>query len=94
MGTVSMGNLPSRQFKVVGACMHDAIMSSGRDTLLVAIPLLVLLMMGVLRLDELIFASPKGAMRRHRAMCGVDEDGRPILTDPDGREWKKTPARR
>lgn len=75
--------------------MHDSILSSTRDALLIAIPLLGLLTMGVLRLDEVIFSSPRGPKKLHRrAMCGVDEDGQPILTDPDGRVWKNRPARR
>jgi hypothetical protein len=68
--------------------MHDAIMSSGRDAVLVAIPLLVLLMACVFRLDEAIFSSPKSAPKPHRAKCGYDEDGEPILSDPDGQVWK------
>jgi hypothetical protein len=75
--------------------MHDVILGSTRDTLLIAIPLLGLLAMGVLRLDEVIFSSSKGPAKQHqRAMCGVDEQGQPILTDPDGRVWKKRPNRR
>jgi len=68
--------------------VHDAILFSGRDTLLIAIPFLALLLVGFFRLDE-YFAAPKKAGRHRRPPCGLDLDGRPIVCDPDGRPWSK-----
>ena len=64
--------------------MHEAILSSGRDTLLVAISFLVLFVVSLFRSDEL-FAAPKGGIRQCRPMCVMNMDGKPILSDPDGR---------
>ncbi len=63
--------------------MHDAILSSGWDTFLVAIPLILLLFFGFFRLDE-VFTTPQRTLKR-RPACGTDEEGEPILSDPDGR---------
>ena len=64
--------------------MHQEILSSGRDTLLVAVPLLALLIIGFFRLDETI-AMPKRSARRKPGFCGMGNDGQPVFTDPDGR---------
>ena len=65
--------------------MYEAILMSGRDALLVSIPLVVFLFMGLFRMDEAII-SRKKAPRLHPPRRGVDEQGRPILSDPDGRQ--------
>ena len=64
--------------------MDQHILVSGRDTLLVALPFAVLLLLSIFRLDHLI-ASPKPVLFRRRPACGVDRSGEPILRDPDGR---------
>jgi hypothetical protein len=66
--------------------MHDTTIHSNLDSLLIAIPFLVILLIGYIRLDEL-FASPKHQVRARRSPCGIDEGGVPILCDPDGRRW-------
>jgi hypothetical protein len=73
--------------------MHDAILGSGRDTFLVAIPFLGMLVVCFFRLDER-FAAPKKTGRQPRPPCGVDLDGRSILCDPDGRPWNNPRLRR
>lgn len=62
--------------------MLETVLSSGRETLLLAIPSVALLLVSVFRLERLI-AGPK--QTRERASCGLDTEGQPILTDPDGR---------
>jgi hypothetical protein len=64
--------------------MHEDILISGRDTLLFAIPFVLMLLISIFRLDEAL-ATPKGAMKRRRPACGLNEAGEPILRDPDGR---------
>lgn len=64
---------------------------SVRDTLLIAIPFVFILMATILRLDQII-ASPKEAATGRCLACGMDEHGEPILRDPDGR--LSGPARR
>jgi hypothetical protein len=51
------------------------------DTIVVAIPMVVLLFAVLFRLDELVCRSPKG-LRRGRQFCAWDENGVPICTDP------------
>jgi hypothetical protein len=64
--------------------MEEHLLLSGRDTFLIAIPLIVILMITMFRLDQII-ASPKGVVTGRRLACGVDKLGEPILRDPDGR---------
>jgi hypothetical protein len=59
------------------------IMSSGRDTLLIAIPFVVILLISIFRLDEVLSTSNR-AVKRRWSVSGTDEDGEPILRDPDG----------
>ena len=64
--------------------MRDEILRSGRDGFLVAAPLVFLLFVGFFRLDEL-FGSARKVSERPRFGGGQDENGEPLLTDPDGR---------
>lgn len=64
--------------------MNDAIQSTGRDALLVGIPLVILMLVGLFRLDEL-FSRPKKSLKRRRPSCQMNADGEPVLSDPDGR---------
>jgi hypothetical protein len=61
--------------------MHDTILISGRDALLVAIPFVFILFLSVFQLDETL-ARPKATFRQRstRGMNGAD-----LLHDPDGR---------
>ena len=67
--------------------MHETILTSGRDTLLVALPFIGMLMVGLFRLDELIVV-PKEVKAISRRPGGMDVNGEPIVCDPDGRVWK------
>lgn len=67
--------------------MHGSNLTSGWDTFLLAAPFIVLLLMGFFRLDEL-FASRRSEVTKRRTLCGLDEDGEPLVTDPDGRIWR------
>jgi len=66
--------------------MHETILHIHWDSLLMGIPFLILLLVGIFRLDELV-AKPKHRVRRERSATGVDSDGRTIFSDPDGRRW-------
>lgn len=66
--------------------MPDPILQSGWETFLLAIPLVGLLLVTLFRLDEMI-ASPKRGKAVPRPACGCDENGRVLLSDPDGRPW-------
>ena len=67
--------------------MQEPILISGRDTLLVAVPFILVLLIGVFRLDE-VFSASRASLNRRRPACGLDEHGEPIFTDPDGRVVK------
>jgi hypothetical protein len=66
--------------------MHEPVLSSDLDNLVVAIPFIVMLLAAFFRLDEL-FATPKKPAGNPRHPCGIDENGEIILCDPDGRRW-------
>jgi len=73
--------------------MHDAALHSGWDTVLVAVPFLIMLAVGFFHLDEVIYA-PKSRSTHRRPPAGVDQDGLPILCDPDGRRWRTPETRK
>ena len=73
--------------------MHDSVLNSGWQTALVAVPFLVMLLAGVFRLDE-VFVAQKRDSRRQRPASEIDEDGQPILRDPDGRPSQPVRVRR
>jgi hypothetical protein len=68
--------------------MYETILKSSWETLLFAVPFISMLLIGFLRLDEVV-AAPKRLAGPRRAECGKDADGRAILTDPDGRRWER-----
>ena len=69
--------------------MHEFYLSSTRDAVLVAVPFLAILALAIFRLDAFFTASKSSAKPadRHRQGCGMDENGEPILVDPDGRPY-------
>jgi hypothetical protein len=71
--------------------VQETIFRSSWDTALVATPLFLLLVAGIFRLDER--AARRSPKPSQPAICGKDDDGAPILTDPDGRPWE-TPGSR
>ena len=73
--------------------MHETILHSNWDTMLVGVPFIIMLLVGFFRLDEL-FATPKDRTRPTRAASGVDRDGQVIFSDPDGRRWNSPSLRK
>jgi hypothetical protein len=74
--------------------MNDTILSSGRDAFLIAIPFIGVLLACLLRVDELVAAPKPGGVKHRSTICGQDENGQPILCDPDGRPWVETRRRK
>jgi hypothetical protein len=66
--------------------MPGTVLHEHWESLLLGIPFLLMLLVGIFRLDELIVA-PKHRPRRSRPASGLDADGNIILSDPDGRRW-------
>lgn len=64
--------------------MNEVVQTTGRDAYLIGIPLILLLLAGLFRLDELV-SRPGKTLKRPRPSCRMDEDGEPVLSDPDGR---------
>lgn len=64
--------------------MHDTSIQSDLKAILVAVPMMLVLLTGFFRLDQL-FAAPKRRNAPRRPPTGTDENGAPILCDPDGR---------
>jgi hypothetical protein len=75
--------------------MHDTILISGRDSILVAIPFIFMIFLSMFRLDETL-ARPSAATARRRPASGMNEAGAPVLRDPDGQlvDTPRTKARR
>ena len=67
--------------------MDDTIIISSRDSLLMAIPFFLLLFISVFGLGGYL-TNPRSPMSRRPAPRGLDENGEPIFTDPDGRVVK------
>ena len=69
--------------------------SERMNTLLIAVPFLLVLVAGVLRVDEHMF-TPETRRKRgdgRRKFAVTDEDGEVVLTDPDGRAFGKRKGR-
>jgi hypothetical protein len=64
--------------------VHDTILISGRDSVLVAIPFIFMLFLSVFRFDEAL-ARPRAATASSRQVRGMNEAEVAILRDPDGR---------
>jgi hypothetical protein len=73
--------------------LNESLLTSGLDSMLVALPAFIVLLAGVFRIDELI-ATPKNAERSRRPTSGFDEEGQPLLFDPDGRPSGSVGARK
>ena len=57
----------------------------GPQALLILLPALVVMAIGIFRLEDQVFRSTQPTKRPARKFCGMDEDGCIVLTDPDGR---------
>jgi hypothetical protein len=64
--------------------MDTPILLSAQDTFLVAISFAFILFLCVFRLDA-VLARPSRMNSRRQARFGTDENGEPVLRDPDGR---------
>jgi hypothetical protein len=73
--------------------MDDQILTSGRDTLLVAIPFVMCMVGSIFPLDGLFFKSEKSSLNKcMQPLRGVGPWGEPIFTDP-GRRLVECPSR-
>lgn len=73
--------------------LNETVLTSSLDAMLVALPAFIVLLAGVFRVDELI-AAPRHPARGRRPASGLDENGRPLLFDPDGRPSGQLAARK
>lgn len=73
--------------------MRELALKSGWETFLFAVPFLGILLVGLFRLDELI-SSPKRRLKKRTRPGGVDHNGEPLMSDPDGRPWRAKNNRR
>ena len=77
----------------VAVIVQEMVLRSGWDTVLIAAPFVGLLFAVVFRLDE-VFVRRDRPIQSLRRPCGTDENGEPLLTDPDGRPSRTPPRRR
>lgn len=66
----------------------DGVFLPALDMCVLVVPFLAILAMAMFGLDERL-ANPSHHRRVHRSFCGVDRDGRSLLSDPDGSPWMK-----
>ena len=60
--------------------MHQTVLTSGRDAYLIGIPLILLMLIGLFRLDEAFLRPKKGPGARRRRAAWTKRDGRFIPT--------------
>jgi hypothetical protein len=65
--------------------VQETIANSPWDTILFGIPFIALLFLGFFRLDQVFASRNQSIEPPQRAFSGLDEDGEPIVRDPDGR---------
>ena len=65
--------------------MNDATIMTGSDAYLIGIPLIIVLHIALFRVDELI-SKPKKSLKRRRPSYQMNENGVPVMSDPDGRQ--------
>ena len=63
------------------------ILLPGLDTLLLVVPILAILAVWMFGLDERI-AKPGHTPKTRRSFCGLDPNGSPSFSDPDGKQWR------
>jgi hypothetical protein len=64
----------------------DSTLTSSRDILLYGLPLVVMLVASMFKVDEL-FGAPKNKAPRPRPAQGYNSVHSPMMSDPDGRPW-------
>lgn len=67
--------------------MHDVILKSGWDILLFAVPSIGTLFFGFFRLDQIV-STPRHSLAFRPKLTGYDKNGKPLISDPDGRPWR------
>lgn len=67
--------------------VQEAVLRSGWDNIVVALPFVVMLAFGMFHLDSIV-AAPKSGIGQPGRISGTDENGEPIICDPDGRPSK------
>ncbi|HEY1987019.1 MAG TPA: hypothetical protein VGG85_16515 [Terracidiphilus sp.] len=65
--------------------MHFSAALSDWDTILLMLPFFAVMALGMFRLDEKIATSSKQQQTVRQMFCGIDADGKVLLSDPDGR---------
>jgi len=69
--------------------MHEMNQHPGWDTMLIAIPFFVILFFSVFGADLMRGKKKKKPGASLSPSSGIDKDGNPILSDPDGRPAKR-----
>jgi hypothetical protein len=73
--------------------VHETVLNSGWQTGIVAVPFLFMLLAGVFRLDE-VFVTQRQSVRTRRPAARIDQDGQPMMCDPDGRPSRPVKSRK
>jgi hypothetical protein len=73
--------------------VHPIVLKPGWDTILFAVPFIGLMLVVLFRLDHM-FSQPKQRSKPRRPPSGLDRHGQPVMTDPDGRPWRRKSRRK
>lgn len=80
--------------------MHNIALQSGWETFLLAAPFVGMVLVGIFRLDKIATNSGLGQRSQFNGpgfdgpgFDGNDENGRMLLTEPDGRSWTESQPR-
>jgi hypothetical protein len=73
--------------------MHASILQNNLDTLLLGVPFVLMMLVGIFRLDELMVTPRQKTVTHPRPLNGLDAEGNLILSDPDGTCWQTPQVR-
>jgi hypothetical protein len=68
--------------------MFETDLNLSCDVVLFAVAFVCILIGSVFRLDELI-VRPRGAPNQRKHLIDTEQDGEPVMSDPDGRPWRR-----
>jgi hypothetical protein len=68
--------------------MQETVILSSRDAILYALPLVVVLLVAMFRLDELFCARKTPPKQERDQQMHLRKGPSPMFSDPDGRPWR------
>ncbi len=89
-----LNDIRTKGTSLLEIAVHESNFQTNWDAIVFMAPFLIMMAVGMFRLDEHIFASKTPKHDRQRTFCGPDVNGQATMSDPDGRPWSRRPVRR